>query len=36
MLIAALLMQRVFDPEEQKQRAEEKQDSKQLATGLAR
>jgi hypothetical protein len=29
-------MQRVFDPEEQKQRTEEKQDSKQLATGLAR
>ncbi len=36
MLIAALLMQRVFNPEEQKQRTEEKQDSKQLATGLAR
>jgi len=36
MLIAALLMQRVFDAEEQKQRTEEKQDSKQLATGLAR
>jgi hypothetical protein len=36
MLIAALLMQRGFDPEEQKQRTEEKQDSKQLATGPAR
>jgi maltose/moltooligosaccharide transporter len=36
MLIAAVLMQRVFDPEEQKQRMEEKQDSKQFATGLAR
>ena len=35
MLIAAVLMQRVFDPGEQKQRMEEKQDSKQLATGLA-
>jgi len=36
MLIAALLMQRVFDPGEQKQRVEEEQDRSQLATGLAR
>ena len=35
MLIAAVLMQRVFDPGEQKQRLEEKQDPQQLA-GIAR
>jgi len=35
MLIAAILMQRVFDPGEQKQRMEEKQDSQPLA-GIAR
>jgi hypothetical protein len=36
MLIAAVLMQRVFDPGEENMRVEEKQDSKQLAPGLAR
>ncbi|MBZ5685580.1 MAG: MFS transporter, partial [Acidobacteriia bacterium] len=36
MLVAAVLMQRVFDPGEQEQRIQEKQDSKQLATPLAR
>ncbi len=36
MLIAAVLMQRVVDPGEQKKRMQEKEDSKQIATGLAR
>jgi len=36
MLIAAVLMQRVFDPGEEQIRVEDKQDSKQLAAGLAR
>jgi len=36
MLIAAVLMQRVFDPGEQQIRVEDERDSKQLAAGLAR
>jgi maltose/moltooligosaccharide transporter len=36
MLIAAVLMQRVFDPGEEQMQVEEKQDSKQLTPGLAR
>lgn len=36
MLIAAVLMQRVFDSGEEQMRLKEKQDSKQLAAGLAR
>jgi hypothetical protein len=36
MLIAAVLMQRVFDRGEEQIRAGEKHDSKQLAAGLAK
>ena len=36
MLIAAVLMQRVYDPGEQSQRVEERRDSEQLAAGLVK
>jgi hypothetical protein len=36
MLIAALVMQRVFDPGEEEMRVEKRQESEQVATTLAR